>query len=97
MEAVKRIEIIVPEVALRELTDLLARHGVEAFTVARGLGGRGHRGLQAGDGLGGEFSNASVLVAAPAAKAAQLAGDLRALLGRHGGICLISDAMSLLH
>ncbi len=97
MEAVKRIEIVVPEVVLRELTALLEAHKVSGYTVTRGLSGKGHRGAQVGDGLSNEFNNAAVLVACEPTALTPLTEALRPLLKRYGGMCLISDAMSLKH
>ena len=97
MEAVKRIEIVVSELLLRELTDLLDRHQVGGYTVFRGLGGKGDRGFQSGDGAAGEFGNASVLVVCHDAMVPPLMAELKPLLKRYGGMCLVSDAMWLRH
>ena len=97
MERMKRIDLVVPELLLREVTATLDRHGVGGYTVSRGLSGRGDRGVQAGDGLAGEFSNAGVMVVCEEAPLAALLEDLRVLLGRHGGLCLVSDTLALRH
>lgn len=97
MQPVKRIDLVVPDVLLRDLTDLLDRHAVDGYTVTRGLSGRGDRGVQRDDGLRGEFSNAAVLVVCNQAKLEELLDALRALLTRHGGMCLVSDALWLKH
>ena len=97
MEAVKRIEIVVSELLLRELTDLLDRHQVGGYTVFRGLGGKGDRGFQSGDGAAGEFGNASVLVVCHEPMVPPLMAELKPLLKRFGGMCLVSEAMWLKH
>lgn len=97
MTPVKRIEIVVPEHLLRELQELLDRHRPGGYTVMRGLSGKGDRGVQSGDGLSGEFSNAAVLVACPEPVAGPLLEDLRPLLARFGGMCLVSEAQWLRH
>ena len=97
MEAVKRIELVVSELVLYDVTDVLERHGVGGYTVARGLSGKGDRGVQSGEGLAGQFANASILVVCPAAEVGALLEDLRRLLARFGGLCLVSDAMWLKH
>lgn len=97
MERMKRIDLVVPELLLREVTATLDRHGVGGYTVSRGLSGRGDRGLQTGEGLAGEFSNAGVMVVCAEAPLAALLEDLRVLLGRHGGMCLVSDTLALRH
>lgn len=97
MTPVKRIEIVVPEHVLREVLACIDRHGPGGYTVTRGLAGKGDRGVQSGDGLVAEFSNAAILVACEAVVAASLLEDLRPLLKRFGGMCLISDAQWLKH
>jgi nitrogen regulatory protein PII len=97
MESVKRIEIVMPEFLVDDVVGTLGRHAVGAYTVLRGVAGRGERGEQ--DGRSGEatFSNAMIVVACPPARATALLEDLRPLLKRYGGVCLVSDAMSLRH
>lgn len=97
MTPVKRIEIVVPEHLLREILELLDRHGASGYTVNRGLSGKGHRGVQPGDGIVAEFSNAAILVACEQAVATPLLEELRPLLVRFGGMCLVSDAQWLKH
>lgn len=97
MEAVKRIDLVVPEIVLREVTELIERHGASGYTVARGLVGKGHRGVQTGEGLAGEFSNAGIMVVCPEAIMRPLLEDLRGVITRYGGLCLVSDAMWLKH
>ncbi len=97
MKPVKRIEIVVPEHVLREVLELVDRHAPSGYTVTRGLSGTGHRGVQSGDGIVAEFSNAAVLVACDPGVAQPLLEALRPLLERYGGLCLASDAQSLQH
>jgi PII-like signaling protein len=97
MTPVKRIDIVVPEHLLREVLELIDRHGPSGYTVSRGLSGKGHRGVQSSDGIVAEFSNAAVLVACEETVAKPLLDELRPLLGRFGGMCLVSDAQWLKH
>ncbi len=97
MEAVKRIEIVMPEFLVDDVVATLARHDVGAYSVVRGVAGRGERGEQ--DGRSGEatFANAMIVVACPPSRTTAFLEDLRPLLKRYGGVCLVSDAMSLRH
>jgi len=97
MQSVKRIEIVVPEHALRDVLAVISRSSPGDYTVFRGLEGRGDRGIQSGDGVVGEFSNAAVLMACDEAHTGALLEDLRALLRQFGGMCLVSDANWLKH
>lgn len=97
MEAVKRVEIVLAEVHLGQLLSRLGGLGLAGYTAMRGVTGRGDRGVQAGDGLSGEFSNAYVLIACPAAQLDALLGAVRPMLADWGGVCLVSDALWLKH
>ena len=97
MEAVKRIDLVIPEVLLREVCGLLDRQRVGGYTVTRGLSGKGDRGAQTGDGLAGEFSNAGIVVVCPELALPPLLESLRPLLTQFGGMCLVSDAHWLKH
>jgi hypothetical protein len=97
MQAVKRIEIIVAEIVLRDVLGLLERHHVAGYTVTRGLSGKGDRGNFTPEGLAGEFSNTSILIVASLTGNEPLLDDLRKLLAKYGGLCLVSDALWLEH
>jgi len=97
MIPVKRLEIVVDAPHSERVTSLLTRHGVTGWTMLRGAAGSGERGQQLGDEITGVSSNHLILSACPAAVLDQLIGELRALLTRIGGICLVSDANWLRH
>jgi hypothetical protein len=96
MESVKRVEIVVGEFVLPSLLEVLQRHP-SGYTVTTGLLGKGERGVQTGEGTAGEFSNACVVVACSESEIGALLEDVRRLLKRFGGMCLVSDAMWLKH
>lgn len=97
MQAVKRIEIVVPESVLRDVVALVDRHRPGGYTIVRGLSGKGDRGVQSDDGIVGDSANAAVLVACDAELSGPLLEELRPLLHRFGGMCLVSDALWLRH
>jgi|688.fasta_scaffold1879612_2 hypothetical protein len=91
----KRIEIVIPEYCLPDLLECVERHGVDGYTLFRGLSGRGGRGLQSGDGISASSSNALVLLACDPALERALLESLSPLLERHGGLCLVLPAKAL--
>ncbi len=97
MTPVKRIEIVAESHGLREIRRWLDQHGVDAYTVIRGVVGRGERGEQAGDELSDVFSNAYLLTTCEVGDLDRILAGLRPLLARFGGMCLVSDAMWLRH
>jgi nitrogen regulatory protein PII len=97
MKTVKRIEIIIPAVELKKMLRLLKESGVSGYTVIRSVTGFGDRGEQTGDELTGVFDNACVLTLAEPEKAAGIVERIRAVLKRHGGVCVVSDADWVIH
>lgn len=97
MEAVKRIEIITLSVRVPQLCEELEKAGTPGYTVFRDVEGFGQRGHRSGDELTGVSSNSSVLVACPAKDVDQLVEAIRPILHEFGGLCLVSDALSVKH
>ncbi|MEW5771457.1 MAG: P-II family nitrogen regulator [Pseudomonadota bacterium] len=95
MKPVKRIEIVIEEVELDDLIAELDRIGVVGFTVVPGAGGRGERGVRYENlqGLG----NVLMTIACDAAQAEKVIEVIRPILKRYGGICLVSDALWVVH
>lgn len=97
MEAVKRVEIVVDSVEVRRVTEALDRVGISGYTVIPTISGKGERGQRDGDGVSGVFANAYVLTACPEDQLAAVVDAVRPLLHETGGICLVCDALWVLH
>ena len=97
MIPVKRLEIVIDAPHGESVTRLLARHGLSGWTLMRGASGAGDRGAREADEISGVSSNHVIVTTCPPDRLAPLLEDLRALLERHGGMCLVSDAHWLRH
>jgi nitrogen regulatory protein PII len=95
MKPVKRIEIVIEEIELENLIEELDRIGVVGYTIVPRAGGRGERGVryESVQGLG----NVLMTIACDAAQAARVIEVIRPILKRYGGVCLVSDAMWVIH
>lgn len=95
MKAVKRIEIVVEEIELENVIRELDQIGVVGYTIVPRAGGRGDRGVryESLQGLG----NVLLTIACDAQQAARVIEAMRPILRRYGGICLVSDAMWVVH
>ena len=97
MTEVKRLEIVVDAPHGPRIVELLTRHRIKGWTVIPNVTGSGDRGLQYGDELTGVSSNQLIVTTCPPESLDALLADLRRLLARSGGTCLVSDAVWLHH
>ena len=97
METVHRIEIVVDSPHTRPVLELLRSHGLDGYTLIRGASGSGERGLQLGDEITGVSNNSYVLTTCRPEQLDAFTSELRPLLRRFGGICLVSEARWLKH
>lgn len=95
MKPVKRIEIVIEEIELENVIDELDRIGVVGYTIVPRAGGRGERGVryESVQGLG----NVLMTIACDEQQAARVIEVMRPILKRYGGVCLVSDAMWVIH
>lgn len=95
MKPVKRIEIVVEEIELENVITELDRISVVGYTIVPHAGGRGERGVryESIQGLG----NVLMTIACDETQAAKVIEAIRPILKRYGGVCLVSDAMWVIH
>lgn len=96
MQPVKRIEIVVESTGVSRVVEVLDELGLPHRTVIPGIYGRGDHGAREG-GAFTALENTYLLVAVEPSAAAPLVDRLRPLLLTLGGMCLVSDAESVLH
>lgn len=97
MQEVHRIEIVVDASHSPRVIRLLNEHGLKGYTLIKGVVGVGERGEQWGDEITGVSNNNYLLTTCPPDRLEALTTDLRPILKRVGGICLVSDARWLGH
>jgi hypothetical protein len=97
VKPVQRVEIVIDALHARAVLEVLERHSLSGWTQLRVEAGAGDRGERRDDELSGISTN-SLLITTCAPEALEaLAEDLRPLLRRYGGVCLVSEARWLLH
>ncbi|HEX9998472.1 MAG TPA: hypothetical protein VGB45_15140 [Abditibacterium sp.] len=97
MQNVKRVEIITDALEMREVVRVLDEQGVSGYTMIQSVIGHGGRGSQSGDDLTDVFKNSLVITACPPERLEALVEAIRPILARRGGVCLVSDAMWVVH
>jgi len=97
MKPVKRVEIVIDTMEVQHLLDQLSDIDINAYTVIRDAHGKGDRGTRGGDAFTGIFENSYVVIACTEEQSKELVETVRPVLRQLGGICLVSDAMWVLH
>lgn len=98
MRPCKRIEIVIEEPMAPKLVALLDSLQTPGYTILPNAAGDGDRGIRRADELAGDSSNTVFIIATEDdALLERIVEGVRPLLSRSGGLCLISDAMSLQH
>jgi nitrogen regulatory protein PII len=95
MHAVKRIEIISDSIELEKIVEGLKKAGVSSYTVVRNVGGKGIKGTTSSDLDMTMMENDYVLAICAPEVVKAVVENVRPILNRFGGICLISDAMEI--
>ena len=97
MKPVKRVEIVVEASQINDYFEILKQVGVGGYTLIRQVGGMGERGERRPGDFAYEVENAYLIVACDAAQAEALVAALRPMLVNSGGMCLVSDAIWVVH
>lgn len=95
MHLVKRIEIISDSVELEKIVEGLTKAGVSSYTVVRNVGSKGIKGTTSSDLDMSRMENDYVLAICSPDVVKTVIENVRPILNRFGGICLISDAMEI--
>ncbi len=97
MKPMKKVEIVIDSVHLSKVLDILEKAGVSGYTVVKDVLGKGERGLMAADELTDVFKNSYLFTVCSEENAQRIAEDIKPLLKKVGGVCLISDVVWITH
>jgi hypothetical protein len=97
MKSIERIEVVIDALHAPTVVEVLERHGLKGWTQLRVAAGSGERGVRRDDELSGASTNSLLISTCPSDRLDALAEDLRPLLRRYGGVCLVTQARWLLH
>jgi PII-like signaling protein len=97
MRSIERVEIVIDALHGPAVLEVLERHGLTGWTLLRVAAGAGERGERRDDELSGASTNSLLITTCEPEALEALAEDLRPLLRRYGGVCLVSPARWLIH
>ena len=96
MKPCKRIEIVIERPLARRMSETLDELGAPGYTLINRASGRGDRGRRRGDDPT-ETNCVFVVACEDPDLADRIVEGVRPILSASGGICLVSDAMWVLH
>ncbi len=98
MQSCKRLEIIIEQGLVDKVIDCLITTKVSGYTLLPNASGSGGRGQRLADDPAGTFTNCIFIVVCESdAEAEAVVAAVRPLLTRSGGVCIVTDAMSVVH
>ncbi|MBD2138676.1 transcriptional regulator [Anabaena sp. FACHB-1237] len=97
MQAVKKIEIITNSLELQKVLQILDDAGVSGYTIIEDVTGKGHRGRVIDDLESHALTNAYVITICDEEKEHQVVEAIRPIIKKYGGVCIVSDAQSIVH
>lgn len=97
MKKVERIEVVVDALHAPKVIEVFRRHGLTGWSQIGEVAGFGQRGALESDGITRVKGNRLLITTCDPERLDALAEDLRPLLIRHGGACLVSPASWLKH
>ncbi len=97
MEPMKKVELVIDSVHLNKVIEILEKLGVSGYTIIRDVLGKGERGIMAGDELTDVFKNSYIFIVCSDEIAKKITEEIKPILKKIGGICIISDVLWLVH
>lgn len=91
--AMKRLEIVIGIEQLEELMTLLGKSKVKGYTLIKNAGGYGSRGTRDPHDVIMDDENVVVILACKDDQAQVIVAELRPVMKKLGGMCLISDCL----
>jgi len=97
MKRMKKIEVVIDTIHLEHLISLLENKGFTGYTIIKDVYGKGERGLMIGDEVTGVFQNSYLFTICEEQQLNDVIEDLRKMLKKYGGVCIVSDVDWLIH
>jgi nitrogen regulatory protein PII len=97
VQNVKKIEIITNSLELEKVLKILDHAGVSGYTIIEDVTGKGHRGRVINDLESHALTNGYVMTICSEEQEHQLVEAIRPIIKKYGGVCIVTDAKSIVH
>ena len=97
MQIVKKIEIITNSLELQKVLKILDHAGVSGYTIIEDVTGKGHTGRVINDLESHALTNGYVMTICSEEQEHQLVEAIRPIIKKYGGLCIVTDAKSIVH
>lgn len=94
---VKRIELVIEAVEKPKVISTLKNININSYTIYKHVGGCGERGARDELAFGEKFENVTFVIACSEDRLTIVIESLRPILKSYGGMCLVSDALWVIH
>ncbi|MCB9883284.1 MAG: transcriptional regulator [Planctomycetes bacterium] len=97
MKKVEKIEVVIDAPHSSQVVAVFEKHGLGGWSRIREVSGFGERGERGCDDITGVTNNHLLVTTCAPEALPRLLEELRPLLERHGGVCLVTEARWLMH
>lgn len=97
MKSMKKVEIVIDSLHIPKIIKILEGKGVSGYTIIRDVQGKGDRGVMPGDEVADVFKNSYIFTVCDEKTSMEIAEEIKPLLKKIGGICIISDVLWISH
>lgn len=97
MKPTRKIEVVIDKKQAPAITEVFDRHGLSGWTRLRVEAGSGERGVRYDDEISGANSSNLLITTCRPELLDRVLEELRPILKRFGGLCLVSEANWMVH
>jgi len=87
----KKVEIVIEAVMLKEVIAIIDRAGAGGYTILPSVTGRGHRGHRGGFGLTNVFHNTMIFTLVDEETAIKISQKVKKLIQNYAGVVIITN------
>ena len=96
MKSIKKVEVVIEAIYVNKLLNIFTKHDISGYTIINDIEGYGGHGFKTADSVCDLFSNKYIFTVCEEEIFLSMKEEIRALLQKYGGKCIVTDAMVML-